>query len=98
MITDMVAATRPAGAVCLVGFASSPKAELDLFEAIRHGTTFYTATAGSREDFAAYLTVMHHKLLRPALARTFPLAQIGAGMDFLAKGSHFGKVVLDVSF
>jgi NADPH:quinone reductase-like Zn-dependent oxidoreductase len=56
-LTATVSATKLSGLVRLVGFAVGPVAELDLFEAIRHGTAFFTATAGSREGFEALLVV-----------------------------------------
>jgi NADPH:quinone reductase-like Zn-dependent oxidoreductase len=97
-VTGMVAATKLGGVVCLVGFAASPNAEIDLFEAIRHGTTFHTGTAGSREDFEKYLSMMSTSRLHPAIARRFPLSALADAVDFLATGRPAGKVVINVDF
>lgn len=97
-LTATVAATKGNGVVHLVGFAAGSVAELDLFEAIRHGTTFHTATAGSREDFEAFVRVAEQHGLRPAIAKVFPLEQIHDAFAHLATGGRFGKLVLRLNF
>jgi NADPH:quinone reductase-like Zn-dependent oxidoreductase len=97
-LTDTVAATKLAGVVHLVGFASGSVAELDLFEAIRHGTTFHTATAGSREDLEAFVRTAEHHGLRPAIAKIIPLDQIRDAFTYFSAGGCFGKVVLALDF
>jgi len=97
-LTDTVAATKPGGVVHLVGFAAGSTAELDLFEAIRHGTTFYTATAGSREDLESFVRAAEVHLLRPAIARVLPLSRIREGYACLEAGGLLGKIVLTLDF
>jgi hypothetical protein len=41
---------------------------------------------------------VRNRRFRPTIARTFPLSVIGEVVDFLARGGHFGKVVLEVAF
>jgi NADPH:quinone reductase-like Zn-dependent oxidoreductase len=102
-LTSTVAATKLGGMVHLVGFASDSVAELDLFEAIRHGTTFHTATAGNREDFEAFVRVAELHDIRPVIAKVFALEglrdargldQIRDAFAHLASGGHLGKIVL----
>jgi NADPH:quinone reductase-like Zn-dependent oxidoreductase len=97
-VTATVSATKLGGLVHLIGFVSNTVAELDLFEAIRHGTTFITATAGSREDFEAFVQVCELHKLRPAIAKAFELKDIRAAIDFVEKGGHLGKVALKLDF
>jgi NADPH:quinone reductase-like Zn-dependent oxidoreductase len=97
-LTDTVAATRLEGVVHLVGFAADSIAELDLFEAIRHGTTFHTATAGSREDFEAFVRAANHGGFRPVIAKVFRLDQMSDAFRFFGEGGHHGKVVIDLEF
>lgn len=97
-ITNTVAATRLGGIVHLVGFAAGSVGELDLFEAIRHGTTFHTATAGSREDFDAFVRVAEEQRFRPAIAKVFSLDELHDAFAYLAAGGLFGKVVLALDF
>jgi NADPH:quinone reductase-like Zn-dependent oxidoreductase len=97
-ITAMVSATKLGGLVHLIGFVSNAIAELDLFEAIRHGTAFQTATAGSREDFEAFVQVSETHKLRPAIAKAFELKDLVAAIEFVEKGGQLGKVVLKLDF
>jgi NADPH:quinone reductase-like Zn-dependent oxidoreductase len=97
-LTSTVAATKLGGIVHLVGFVSDPVAELDLFEAIRHGTTFHTATAGSREDFEAFVDASELHRLRPMIAKIFALDDLRSAIEFFEQGGHCGKVVLKLEF
>lgn len=97
-LSDMVAATRLNGVVHLVGFAAGSVGELNLFEAIRHGTTFHTATAGSREDFEAFIAAAERHALRPAIAEVFPLDRLQDAFSRVAAGGLVGKVVLSLEF
>ena len=97
-LTSTVAATKLEGIVHLVGFAAGPIAELDLFEAIRHGTTFHTATAGSREDFEAFVHTSEQHGFRPAIAKVFALAELRDALAFFGRGGHSGKVVVRLEF
>jgi NADPH:quinone reductase-like Zn-dependent oxidoreductase len=97
-VTATVSATKLSGLVHLVGFAAGSVAELDLFEAIRHGTAFSTATAGSREDFEAYVRVAEQHGLRPAIAKVFALKDLPAAVEFVERGGQLGKVVLKLDF
>ena len=97
-LTSTVAATKMGSIVHLIGFAADPIAELDLFEAIRHGTTFHTATAGSREDFEAFVQTSQQHGFRPAIAKTFALAELRDALAYFGQGGHCGKVVLTLEF
>ena len=97
-VTATVSATKRGGLMHLIGFVSNAVAELDLFEAIRHGTTFLTATAGSREDFEAFVRVSELHQLHPAIAKAFELKDLRAAIDCVEKGGYLGKVVLKLDF
>jgi NADPH:quinone reductase-like Zn-dependent oxidoreductase len=97
-LTATVSATKLGGVVHLVGFVANSVAELDLFEAIRHGTAFFTATAGSREDFEAFVRVSEMHSLRPAIAKVFSLQDLHPAIEFVERGGHLGKVVLKLEF
>jgi NADPH:quinone reductase-like Zn-dependent oxidoreductase len=97
-LTSTVAATKLGGIVHLVGFVADPVTELDLFEAIRHGTSFHTATAGSREDFEAFVRTSELHRLRPMIAKIFALDDLRSAIEFFEHGGHCGKVVLKLEF
>jgi NADPH:quinone reductase-like Zn-dependent oxidoreductase len=97
-LTSTIAATKLEGIVHLVGFVADPIAELDLFEAIRHGTTFHAATAGSREDFKAFVRTSDQHGFRPAVAKVFTLTEFCDAVAFFGQGGHCGKVVVKLEF
>ena len=97
-LTATVAATKLGGDVHLIGFAAGSSCEVDLFEAIRHGTTFHTATAGSREDFDAFVQAAEEHRLKPAIAKVFSLDELRDAFSHLAAGDRFGKVVVTLDF
>jgi NADPH:quinone reductase-like Zn-dependent oxidoreductase len=57
----------------------------------------YGSTGGSIAEFAELLQVYNRGLLRPVIDSTFPLHDIHAAFDRLARGEQFGKISLLVS-
>jgi NADPH:quinone reductase-like Zn-dependent oxidoreductase len=45
------------------------------------------------EDMLAFL--QQHRL-RPVIDRRFPLPELPAALDEMRRGTHFGKIVLDI--
>ena len=89
-----IAATRHGSEVHLVGYAADTSATLDIFDAIRRSTVIRAASAGNRRSFEALARVFEQQKIRPAVDRTFPIARFRDAFDHLAKGGHFGKIVL----
>ena len=89
-----ITATRHGGEVHLVGYAADTSATLDIFDAIRRSTVIRVASAGNRHSFEALARVFEQQEIRPAIDRIFPAARFRDAFDHLAKGGHFGKVVL----
>jgi NADPH:quinone reductase-like Zn-dependent oxidoreductase len=57
----------------------------------------YGSTGGSIAEFGELLQVYNRGLLRPVIDSTFPLQDIHAAFDRLAKGEQFGKISLLIS-
>jgi NADPH:quinone reductase-like Zn-dependent oxidoreductase len=89
-----IAATRHGSEVHLVGYAADTSATLDIFDAIRRSTVIRVASAGNRRSFEALARVLEQQKIRPAVDRIFPVLRFRDAFDHLAKGGHFGKVVL----
>jgi NADPH:quinone reductase-like Zn-dependent oxidoreductase len=49
---------------------------------------------GSREDFEAMNAFIAQHKLKPVIDRVFGFEEAAAAFDYLASGSHFGKVVI----
>jgi D-arabinose 1-dehydrogenase-like Zn-dependent alcohol dehydrogenase len=54
----------------------------------------YGSTGGSIAEFSELLQVYNRGLLRPVIDSAFPLHDIHAAFDRLAKGEQFGKISL----
>jgi NADPH:quinone reductase-like Zn-dependent oxidoreductase len=94
-LNQCIASTRIGGHVHLIGFSSGASAKIDIFDAIRHGTTIHVATAGNRRSFEELARAMEFHGIRPAISRRFNLRAFREALDELARGGHFGKIVLE---
>jgi len=54
-------------------------------------------TMGSPSDFAAMVSLVNSKKLRPTVNVTFPLEDADGALDHLLHASQFGKIVLEIS-
>lgn len=52
---------------------------------------------GSRTDFQAMNAFLARHQIRPVIDRTFPFHEAPDAFEFLARGEHFGKVVIQVA-
>ncbi|TDR39964.1 D-arabinose 1-dehydrogenase-like Zn-dependent alcohol dehydrogenase [Tahibacter aquaticus] len=87
-------ATRMGGTVAIVGGVSGWGSEVDPFQLIRGAKRVSGIYVGSRamlQDLSRFVAL--HKI-RPVVDRVFPFAQARAAYEYLASGSHFGKVVI----
>jgi NADPH:quinone reductase-like Zn-dependent oxidoreductase len=93
-LAQSIAATRVGGKVHLVGYAAGTSASIDIFEAIRRAITLHVATAGSRRNFESLIRALELRAIRPVVARSFAVEEIGEAFAHLAAGRLCGKVVL----
>lgn len=93
-LNDSIRATRPQGQVHLVGYAEGVETGFDMYTAIRHAVTLRAASAGHRNSFEAMNRAIEQHGLHPVVARTYPVARFRDACEALARGGHFGKIVL----
>lgn len=89
-----IASTRLGASIHLVGYAGGTTASLDIFDAIRRGSTIHVATAGPRASFEAMNRAFELNAVRPPIDRVFPAERYVDAFAHLAAGGHFGKVVI----
>ncbi|MDX1407126.1 MAG: zinc-binding dehydrogenase [Saprospiraceae bacterium] len=58
--------------------------------------TIQGSTMGSQRDFREMLAFVSQHRIRPVVDRTFDLADGQAAIDYLRRGTQFGKVVLNI--
>ena len=59
--------------------------------------SLFGTTMGTRDEFLSMLDFIESRSLRPVIDKTFPLSQIGDAFHRMEEGSHFGKIILDLS-
>jgi len=87
-------ALRVGGAILLVGFLRGYTASLDVRPLLRRQAAVHALSVGSREDFEALVRAMVATRLRPVIDRALPFAEAPEALAYLARGEHFGKVVI----
>jgi NADPH:quinone reductase-like Zn-dependent oxidoreductase len=93
-LAQSIACTRIGATTHLIGYAADTSAQLDIFDAIRHGALIRVAAAGSRASFEKMVKAIEVNKIRPAISKLLPLAQVHEALAGLAEGGHLGKVVL----
>lgn len=87
-------ALRVGGAILLVGFLRGYTAELDVRPLLRRQAAVHALSVGSREDFEGLVRAITAARIRPVIDRALPFAEAPEALAYLARGEHFGKVVI----
>ena len=89
------AAVRPSGTISMIGvLGGSQTTDFGLGRIVTRNVRLQGITVGSREAFAAMVRAMERHDIRPVIdEKKFALADLGAALDSLADGTHFGKIV-----
>ena len=90
-------AVRVAGHVHLIGVLSEPGKGVDVLSVLRKSLHFNGIYVGSREMFSRLNAALVVNRLEPVIDRVFPLAEAHAAFEHMQSGSHFGKIVLDLT-
>jgi NADPH:quinone reductase-like Zn-dependent oxidoreductase len=90
-----VRATRPGGAIQLIGGLTGYEHDPNLRDAATakgvRVNEIYVGSRGQFEDMNRAI-LFHH--LHPVIDRVFSFAQANQALDYMASGSHFGKIVI----
>lgn len=95
-LAESVASAAVGGQIHLVGYASGHRAEIDLFDAIRHAVTLSTARGGHRASFEAMIRALSTQDIRPVIDSVFPVEEVAAAFRHLESGGPLGKIVIDM--
>jgi NADPH:quinone reductase-like Zn-dependent oxidoreductase len=92
-----IRAVRPGGTVAVIGLLSGAKAEITVPLVVMRQIALQGVTCGSGEDFRDMLAAMSAAKLRPIISDVFPFMRAPAAFAAMRDGSHFGKIVVDVT-
>jgi NADPH:quinone reductase-like Zn-dependent oxidoreductase len=97
MLPDLLEILRPQGRYATCGAMGGAVVEIDMRRIYLRNLEIYGASQGTRRDFAAIRDYALSGAIKPLLAGTYPLADLGrAQEDFKAK-NFVGKLVVQVS-
>jgi NADPH:quinone reductase-like Zn-dependent oxidoreductase len=82
------------GRVVTCGATTGPKATLDLRRLFWHHWTIMGSTMGNAAEYAEVVRLLGQGHLRPIVDRVYPLADVRAAYERLARGEQLGKVVV----
>ena len=88
---------RPSGRYAVSGAIAGPLVELDLRTLYLKDLSFFGCTVLEPKVFASLVSTIEAGTIRPLVARTFPLRDIGAAQAAFQEKRHTGKIVLTVS-
>jgi NADPH:quinone reductase-like Zn-dependent oxidoreductase len=89
-----VRACRPGGKIGLIGILSGRETETQIFSIVSKGATINGIYVGSREMFEGLNRALEASNIRPVIDRIFPFEAAPDAYEYMASGSHFGKIVI----
>jgi NADPH:quinone reductase-like Zn-dependent oxidoreductase len=92
-----LAALRRGGRYVISGAIGGPLVELDLRTLYLEDLTLIGATITVPSVFAELVQLIETGAIQPAVAATFPLAQVKAAQQAFIAKDFVGKIVLDVA-
>ncbi|MGB0127249.1 MAG: NAD(P)-dependent alcohol dehydrogenase, partial [Rhodocyclaceae bacterium] len=93
-LTQSLRALRVGGTVSLIGVLSGANPELKLGPVVTRQIRLQGITVGNRDGFEAMARAIAQHRLNPVVGRVFAFEELRAALDYLASGTHFGKVCL----
>jgi NADPH:quinone reductase-like Zn-dependent oxidoreductase len=88
-------AVRRGGTIALIGVLAG-RGTIDPMPILMKAVRLQGIFVGSRKMFEDMLAFLQQHRLRPVIDRRFPLPELPAALDEMRRGTHFGKIVLDI--
>lgn len=92
-LDQSVRSTRSGGHVSLIGVLAGP-AKVNLTRVLMNNICVQGVLVGSRDVFEEMNAAVAHHGLRPVVDREFAFEELPAAFEYLASGSHFGKLAV----
>ncbi|HEV7164064.1 MAG TPA: NAD(P)-dependent alcohol dehydrogenase [Gammaproteobacteria bacterium] len=95
-ISRSLEATRPGGTVAVTGALTGINVDINLLALLVHQKRLVGVRAGSRSMLEALSTFTEVTGLKPMVDKVFAFSEAPRAFEYLASGTHFGKVVIQV--
>jgi NADPH:quinone reductase-like Zn-dependent oxidoreductase len=89
-----VGSLAPGGRLVTCGATTGPEAKLDLRYVFSRELSILGVRGGTRAEFNEVICLVAGKKLKPRIAKTFPLPEARAALEYMDQRKHFGKIVL----
>jgi NADPH:quinone reductase-like Zn-dependent oxidoreductase len=97
MLPDLIEVLRPQGRYATCGAMGGPIVEIDMRRIYLKNLELHGATQGTRTDFAAIRDYTLSGKIKPLVAGTFALDDLGLAQEEFKKKNFVGKLVIKVS-
>lgn len=91
-----LASLKMSGLVAIIGLLSGIEAPLSIPLTITRRARIHGITVGHREDMLAMAKAIETHGIKPVIDRHYAFADAKQAFEDLPKGSHFGKLVVDI--
>jgi NADPH:quinone reductase-like Zn-dependent oxidoreductase len=88
-------AAKIGGTVYVVGFIGGMEVTMPVLPVMVKTLNILGSQTGSTSDLASAVRAVHQARIEPVIDRVFPFDAAADAYDYLASGTHFGKVVID---
>jgi alcohol dehydrogenase len=97
MLPSLLEILRPQGRYVTCGAMGGAMVELDMRRVYLKNLEIHGASQGTRRDFRAVRDYVISGAIKPLLAETYPLADLGRGQEDFKKKGFIGKLVVEIS-
>lgn len=87
-------AIRAGGTICLIGVLSGLNMAVSLGPIVTRKIRLQGISVGNRDGMEEMVRAIGHHRLTPVIDRVFAFEELRAALDYLAQGTHFGKICI----
>jgi NADPH:quinone reductase-like Zn-dependent oxidoreductase len=96
-LAESFGAIRRGGHINIVGYLAGIGIGLSVFHLIERNAHMHGLSVGNREQFEAMMAFVAKHEIRPVIDRRYELGEAAQAIGDIAKGEHFGKLVISLS-
>ena len=97
LLPDLIEVLKPQGRYVTCGAMGGPMVEIDMRRIYLKNLEMHGASQGTRKDFEAIRDYVISGKIKPLVAKTFALADLGQAQEEFKKKEFVGKFVVTVS-